>query len=83
MPTFHIPGNDNSVKLASTHQEKAAALSAISLPHRDDEIRRITRYKEWCNLLEDSESEDEEAVSHGCNNEARGTIIVRPPLRAA
>jgi hypothetical protein len=47
------------------------------------EIRRITRYEEWCNLVEDSESEDDEAVSHGGNNEARGTIIVRPPLRAA
>jgi hypothetical protein len=49
----------------------------------DDEIGRITRYEEWCNLVEDSESEDDEAVSHGRNNEARGTIIVRPPLRAA
>jgi hypothetical protein len=49
----------------------------------DDEIRRITRYEEWCNLVEDSESEDDEAVSHGRNNEARGTIIVRPPQRAA
>jgi hypothetical protein len=49
----------------------------------DDEIRRITRYEEWCNLVEDSESEDDEAVSHGRNNEARETIIVRPPLRAA
>jgi hypothetical protein len=49
----------------------------------DDEIRRITRYEEWCNLIEDSESEDDEAVSFGRNNEARGTIIVRPPLRVA
>jgi hypothetical protein len=49
----------------------------------DDEIRRITRYKEWCNLVEDSESEDDEAVSYSCNNEARKTIIVRPSLRAA
>jgi hypothetical protein len=49
----------------------------------DDEIRRITRYEEWSNVVEDSESEDDEAVSHGRNNEARGTIIVRPPLRAA
>jgi hypothetical protein len=49
----------------------------------DDEIRRITRYEEWCNLVEDSDSEDDEAVSHGRNNEARGTIIVRPPLRPA
>jgi hypothetical protein len=49
----------------------------------DDEIRRITRYEELCNLVEDSESEDDEAVSHGRNNEARATIIVRPPLRAA
>jgi hypothetical protein len=36
-----------------------------------------------CNLLEDSESEDNEAVGQGRNNEARATIIVRPPLRAA
>jgi hypothetical protein len=49
----------------------------------DDEIRRITRHEEWYNHVEDSESEDDEAVSHGRNNEARGTIIVRPPLRAA
>jgi hypothetical protein len=49
----------------------------------DEEIRWITRYEEWCNLVDDSESEDDEAVSHGRNNEARGTIIVRPPLRAA
>jgi hypothetical protein len=28
-------------------------------------------------------SEDDEVVSQGRNNEARGTIIVRPPLRAA
>jgi hypothetical protein len=37
----------------------------------DDEIRRITRYEEWCNLVEDSESEDDEAVSHGRNNESK------------
>jgi hypothetical protein len=49
----------------------------------DDEIKRITRYEEWCNLVEDSKSEDDEAVSHGRNNEARGTMIVRPHLRAA
>jgi hypothetical protein len=45
----------------------------------DDEIRRITRYEKWCNLVEDSESEDDEEVSHGRNNQARGTIIIRPP----
>jgi hypothetical protein len=39
--------------------------------------------EEWYNLVEDSESEDDEVVSQGRNNEARGTIIVRPPLRAA
>jgi hypothetical protein len=49
----------------------------------DGEIRRITRYEEWCNLVDDSESEDDEAVMHGRNNEARGTIIIRPRLRAA
>jgi hypothetical protein len=47
----------------------------------DDEIRRVTRYEEWCNLVKDSKSE--EVVTQGRNNEARGTIIVRPPLRAA
>jgi hypothetical protein len=36
----------------------------------DDEIRRITRYEEWCNLVEDSESGDE-AATHGRNNQAR------------
>jgi hypothetical protein len=49
----------------------------------DDEIKMITRYEEWCNLVEDSESEDDEAASEGRNSEARGPIIVRPPLRAA
>jgi hypothetical protein len=49
----------------------------------DDEIRRVTRYEEWCNLVEDSESEDDEVVSQGRNIEASGTIIVRPPVRAA
>jgi hypothetical protein len=37
MPTLRIPGNDNSVKLASTHQENAAVISAISFPDRDDD----------------------------------------------
>jgi hypothetical protein len=46
----------------------------------DDEIRRITRYEEWFNLGEGSESEDDEAVSHGHNHEGRGTILVQPPL---
>jgi ribonuclease HI len=48
----------------------------------DDEIRRMTRYEEWCNLVEDSELEDEETGSTGLNNEGRRTIIVRPLLRA-
>jgi hypothetical protein len=45
----------------------------------DVEIRRVTRYEEWCNLVEDTESEDDDVVSQGRNNEARGTIIIRPP----
>jgi hypothetical protein len=28
----------------------------------DGEIRRVTRDDEWCNLVEDSESEDDEVV---------------------
>jgi hypothetical protein len=37
MPTLHIPENDNSVKLASIHQEKVATISAISFPDKDDD----------------------------------------------
>jgi hypothetical protein len=31
----------------------------------DDEIRRITRYEEWCNLVEDFELEDDDLVNQG------------------
>jgi hypothetical protein len=37
MPTLRIPGNDNSVKLASTRQEKASAISTISFPDRNND----------------------------------------------
>jgi hypothetical protein len=37
-----------------------------------DEIRRITRYEDWCNLVEDPESGDEGSVSHDRSNQARG-----------
>jgi hypothetical protein len=46
----------------------------------DDEIRRITIFKDGCNLVEASESVNDEAGTHGGNNEARETIIVRPAL---
>jgi hypothetical protein len=49
----------------------------------DDEVGRVARYEDWCNLVEDSELEGDEVVSQSRNNAARGTIIVRPPLRAA
>jgi hypothetical protein len=49
----------------------------------DDEIRWINGYEEWCNPIEDSASEDDEEVSHGQNNEATETIIVRLRLHAA
>jgi hypothetical protein len=48
----------------------------------DDEIRRITRYKDWCDLVEDPESGDEGSVSHRRSKQARGTIIVRPHLHS-
>jgi hypothetical protein len=48
----------------------------------NDEIRRITRYENWCNLVEDPDSEDEVSVIQGRSNEARGTIIVRQHLHA-
>jgi hypothetical protein len=34
----------------------------------DDEIRRVTRYEEWCNLVEDSESEDDISFLFVCNH---------------
>jgi hypothetical protein len=49
----------------------------------DDEIRKITRYEDWCNLVEDPESGDEGSVSHSCSNQARGTIIGRLHLHSA
>jgi hypothetical protein len=48
-----------------------------------DKIRKITGYEGWCNLVEDPELDDDEAVCRGRNNEAIWTIIVRPPLRVA
>jgi hypothetical protein len=42
MPTLRLPGNDNSVKLALTHQEKAAAISAICF-----QIETMTRYHQF------------------------------------
>jgi hypothetical protein len=41
----------------------------------DDEIRRIMRYGEWCNPVENSDSDDDGAVSQGPKIEERGTII--------
>jgi hypothetical protein len=46
----------------------------------DHEIRRITIYPKWCNLGEDSEWEEDKAVSHGDTNESRRPIIVQLPL---
>jgi hypothetical protein len=42
MPTLRIPGNDNSVKLASTHQEKAAAIQQYLF-----QIETMTRYHQF------------------------------------
>jgi hypothetical protein len=75
-------GNPRWEKRLLTFLEKTT-IGKVGPDKIDDEIRRITRYKEWCNLVEDSESEDDEAVSKGRNNETSGTIIGRPPLRAA
>jgi hypothetical protein len=75
-------GNPRWEKRLLTFLEKTTIGNVV--PDKiDDEIRKVTRYEEWCNLVEDSESEDDEAVSQGRNNEARGTMIVRPPVRAA
>jgi hypothetical protein len=30
----------------------------------DDEIRRISRYVEWCNFVDDSELGDDEVATH-------------------
>jgi hypothetical protein len=37
-----------------------------------NEIRRITGYEDWCNLVEDQELRDEGSVSHCRSNQARG-----------
>jgi hypothetical protein len=42
----------------------------------DDKIRSIPRSEKWGNLVEVSESEYDEAISHHRNNEARETIII-------
>jgi hypothetical protein len=75
-------GNPRWEKRLLKFREKTA-IGKVGPDKIDDDIRRITRYEEWCNLVEYSESEDDAPVSHGRNTEARGTIIVRPPLRAA
>jgi hypothetical protein len=49
----------------------------------DDEIRRIMRYEDWCNVVEDPESGDEGLVSHARSNQARGTTIVRLHIHSA
>jgi hypothetical protein len=72
-------GNSRSEKRLLKFLEQTT-IGKVGPDKIDDEIRRVTRYEEWCNLVEDSKSEDNEAVSEGLNNEARGTIIVRPPL---
>jgi hypothetical protein len=46
MPTLRIPVNDNSVKLASTHPQKAATIAAISIQDSgDDPIPPIPEYR--------------------------------------
>jgi hypothetical protein len=52
MPTLHVRRNDNSVKLASTHQEKVAVISAISFPDKDDDpIPPIPGYRPECHIF--------------------------------
>jgi hypothetical protein len=47
------------------------------------EIRRITRYEEWCNLVEDPDMDNDDADSPGGTNEAGGIRIARtPPTRS-
>jgi hypothetical protein len=48
-----------------------------------DEITKILRSEKAFNIIEESELEDNDVVSHSCNNDARESIIVRPPLGIA
>jgi hypothetical protein len=52
MPTLHVPGKDNSVKLASTHQKKVAAISAISFTDKDDDPIPPIQDTDWeCHIF--------------------------------
>jgi hypothetical protein len=44
----------------------------------DDEIRRITRYGEWHNLVDESESDDHGDTTLHDSSGTRATIVVRP-----
>jgi hypothetical protein len=44
----------------------------------DDEIRRITRYDEWHNLVDEAESEDHGDTTVHDSSVPRGTMVVRP-----
>jgi hypothetical protein len=75
-------GNPRSEKRLLIFLEKPT-IGKVGPDKIDDKIRRITRYEEWYNPVEDSESEGDEVATQGRNIEASGIIIVRPPLRAA
>jgi hypothetical protein len=49
----------------------------------DDEIRRMTRDEDWCNLVDDPDSEGGELVIQDRRKEARETIIAQPHLHTA
>jgi hypothetical protein len=44
----------------------------------DDEIRRITKYDEWHNLVDEAESEDHGDTALHDFSVTRGTTVVRP-----
>jgi hypothetical protein len=44
----------------------------------DDEIRRITGYDEWHNLVDDAESDDHGDTALHDSSVTRATIVVRP-----
>jgi hypothetical protein len=55
---------------------KKTIIAKVGPDKIDDEMRRVTRNKEWYNIVEDSESKDDKVISHCHHHEAGGTIIL-------
>jgi hypothetical protein len=57
---------------------RISGVEKIGLEKVNDEIRRIIRYDEWHNLVDDAESEDRGDTTLHDSSAMRATIVVRP-----